>query len=312
MPGPVPPAESWESLVNRWRSRSRLVEEDFDRCWERIRIACAGLNPPIIILALDGIDEVGDTSSEKRNVGELIAHFRLLAEELKPDSRLIVTCRIKKTLDAYLHYDSVSGVDLPGLKEFKVDDFDSQEFRMLWQIWFSGEELPPLAEEILSPKTVSSSNSPPGNLVDRIQSLKHPALFGMLRRLDSAEERQAIFSDNAQVWAKLMKFYISWFSLKVSKRRKGYSTDRVEAVLKSVARACESLISAVDTYSLEEHWVKPAMSEFQFGREIIEVVFDEAVSCGLVDSDGRANGTYHPVPWNWRFRFLQSHLSKLA
>jgi hypothetical protein len=160
---------------------------------------------------------------------------------------------------------------------------------------------------------MGGAKEPTAELRNRIEALKHPALLGCARDLNQVQ-RQELFRGTDAVWIELLTSYLKWFARKAF-RRKGYEEDRVQAVLKAVARACEQLPPSVETYDLEEHWVKPAMSDPQLGQEMIRDVFREAISSGLVDSPGQSSYTMpssFPVPWIWRFRFLQAHLAKLV
>jgi hypothetical protein len=313
MPGHYPKAESFELLVNRWRSEAQIDPENFGKCWKRIRAASSEFERPIIVLSLDGIDEVASTDSEKRNAEELIAHFRQVASDYEPEGLLVVTCRVRKTFDNFMKYEGAGAPQPSGFKIFPLGDFDGQEFVDVWKKWFKGEPLPEFVQQAATAPRMGGTQARSEESRMRIEALRHPALLGCVRRLTQIE-RQQLFQEDDAVWVKLLTSYLDWFALKVF-RRIGYNEERVQAVLKAVARECEKLSSTVAIYDLEEHWVKPATKDPQLGNEMVRDVFREALSSGLVESPDSPRYTmsdYGPWPWIWRFRFLQSHFANLV
>jgi hypothetical protein len=108
LPGPNPPRRSLPELIGTWRSARPMQAESLEASLRRIRMANSGLPRPVLLLALDGIDE--SRWDERSDAHETIAYFRKMHNEARPaEALLLVTCRTRDQFEVYVGADGVGG-----------------------------------------------------------------------------------------------------------------------------------------------------------------------------------------------------------
>jgi hypothetical protein len=305
LPGPNPPRRSLPELVGTWRSVSPMQAESLEASLRRIRIANGGLPRPVLLLALDGIDE--SRWDERSDAHEVIAYFRKMHNEARPaDALLLVTCRTRDQFRTYVSTDGVGGRQLAPIQEAILKEFTDDEFRAAWGLWFPGEPIPETAMPGEPAAVIGSANGAGTSLVAR--ALRHPVLLGLLLREFTAEERSGLLAGGAAEWRKLVEKYVDWFELKAA-RRLGRNDGLVREVLRAAAVATAGDSTA--TYDLDRDWVGPAVAGTGAATSLLRAIFFEAVTAGMIDSDGTRfeRPRRVPAPWTWHFPFIAEHLS---
>lgn len=312
VPGPAVPAESFEDLIARWKTEAAPRPETLHITWRSVLAANESAARPILILALDGIDETAAPDASDRKIGPLIAHFLALSRSSAPDALLIVTCRDKTTFDRFVP-DEPGGVQLPEIRTVQLEDFNGTELKEVWTKWFSGERVPDFIASSAAAPLAGGSTVPAKGTDPRFEALKHPALLGCLQRF-SPEDRSKLLLGGEKQWIDLLEFYLKWFASKVQQRRE-YREGDVRAVLQVAAETCGSAANQGGIYDREQHWAAPSVSKTGLPHLSVLRIFQEAVSCGLLmvaDSPAYQVSPSKPVRWRWRFDFLPPYLAKLA
>jgi hypothetical protein len=141
--------------------------------------------------------------------------------------------------------------------------------------------------------------------------LRHPVLLGCLREL-SVEDRGGFLRGEVGAWRSLVEKYVGWFARKV-KRRRGCSMETVRSVLRAAGEATLAETTTA-TYQLEGHWIDPGRRDTGESRLLVEAIFVDAVTAGLVDAGGArfAMPASAPVTWKWHERFVQEHVARFV
>ena len=299
MPGDFPTRSTLPELVASWRSTYPRAPESLTQSLNRIRIANRVAERPILLLALDGIDE-NDSQAE---AGEVLGHFMALHQ--KPDQQdalLIVTCREPDQLEGLIGAQGAGGMPLRAPHLVRLDDFTREEFDEVWERWF-GTEPPDVSQSSDAESTFGTPQLPSHIGV----ALRHPIFLGCFRGLDE-EQRERFLNDEPEPWRVVMDRYLEWFSVKVNRRLR-LNLGTTKRILRAAAAATVSERSET-TYQLETHWIQPGMRETSLTRPELKRVFDDAITAGIVDVDGERYSVESAAsrPWRWRFTQLRDHL----
>ena len=231
MPGPRPPHQTLSQLVASWRSRNSTETETLEMTLERVRIANDGGARPVLLLALDGIDEFGWRA--KADVAEVISHFlRMHQLGIQQEALLLVTCRSREHFDAMVAPQGTGARDRPDIPEVELDEFTDSEFSEVWQRWFGTEPLPELEAREDSYATLDETRGDSTRTL--VRALRHPVILGCTRNL-SPEHRQQLVAGDADQWRSLLEEYVNWFSSKVS-RRHGFAAQTIRGALYAAAK----------------------------------------------------------------------------
>jgi hypothetical protein len=298
-------------VVGTWRNAPSLIGSPTEAL-RRLRVANPDVRPPVLVLGFDGLDEVPD--SERVEAEELIRHFHKMHLELhrsqvQPDGLLVVTCRNKDDLDDVVAPQGTGGSIQPEIPSVRIDEFSEEEFAAVWALWFRDEPLPRLGrpDEMLA--TVADTVARIAAPDQRLVALRHPVLLGCTKSL-SAEQRQRLYQGDAEVWSEVLNRYFAWFARKAS-RRAGCSVRKAREVLKAVARKTARHAGPCNR---DADWVAPATAHTGDTRHLVGQIFDDAVTAGVVEINGRSRYTLPaatPIKWRWRFPELAAHLASL-
>jgi hypothetical protein len=299
-------------IVGTWRNAPSPTGSPTE-VLRQLRMANPDVGPPVLVLGFDGLDEVPD--SERVEAEELIRHFHRMHVELhrsqvEPDGFLVVTCRNKEDLDDVVAPQGTGGPIQPEVPSFKIDEFSDEEFAAVWALWFRDEPVPRLGlpDEMLA--TVADTFAGAAAADPRLLALRHPAMLGCTKLL-SAAQRQQLYQGDAALWREVLKRYFTWFTKKASRRAR-CSVDKAREVLKAVARGTAGKSGACDR---DDDWVTPATAHTGYTPHLVSRIFDDAVTAGVVEIDGRSRYTLQagtPIQWRWRFPELAAHLASLA
>jgi hypothetical protein len=298
-------------VVDEWRN-ARSVGETPKEALRRLCVANPGVGRPVLVLGLDGLDEVA--ASDRMEAENLIRYFHTMHVELhssqaEPDGLLVVTCRAPEELDDIVAPLGVGGAPLPPIPRREIGEFSDEEFSAVWARWFPDEPVPRLGVEDEMLATVAETVAGPRPADQRLRALRHPVLLGCMKSF-SPQQRQQLYQGDGELWRQVLNSYFTWFSRKASARA-GCSLKKVREVLKAVARATAGKSGACDR---DGDWVAPAVAHTGDTRHLVGQIFDDAVTAGVVNAGRRryAVPTGTPIEWRWRFPELAAHLASLA
>jgi hypothetical protein len=279
----------------------------------RLRVANADLGRPVLVLGLDGLDEVSEP--ERAEAEALIRHFYSMHVELhrsriEPDGLLIVTCRNRDDLDYVVGPRGTGGLPPPDIPAIDVGEFTDEEFGAVWDLWFPDEVVPRLGLSDEMRATVADAVDEVTTQDQRLLALRHPVLLGCTKLL-SPEERQLLYRGDAGVWGQVLASYFDWFTRKAGIRA-GCHRRKVLGVLKAAARA--TVATPLRTCDREDDWVTPATTDTGQAPELVRQIFDDAVTAGVVIAGPNkyTQPVRLPIEWRWRFSELATHLASLA
>ena len=111
----------------------------------QLRLANPDVARPVLVMGLDGLDEVSEP--ERAEAEALIRHFHAMHLELhrsqiEPDGLLIVTCRNRDDLDRVIAPRGTGGVPPSAIPDFDVGEFTDEELAAVWALWFPEEAVP--------------------------------------------------------------------------------------------------------------------------------------------------------------------------
>lgn len=296
-------------VLDSWRN-ARSASESPTEALRRLRIANPDAGYPVLVLGLDGLDEVSET--ERREAEDLIRdfhemHVKLHRSQLEPDGLLVVTCRDEEDVHHVVAPQGPGGPPPPEIPSLKIEEFSDEEFAAVWAIWFRDEALPRLGalDEMLA--TVADTVAAPDR---RLLALRHPVLLGCTKSL-CKEERQLLYRGDSAVWSQVLVSYFDWFTKKTC-RRAGCHPRVVLGVLKAAARATAA--TPLGAHDREGDWVTPAAKETGQAPDLVRKIFDDAVTTGVVIAGPTkyTQPVHLPIEWRWRFPELAAHLASLA
>jgi hypothetical protein len=302
----------WSDLRPEARDRR---QEGFTNAINRLMIANPGLDPPILVLGLDGLDETTKLSQNSAAVRRALRWFRREDEAARqnlrrPVASLIVTARNHEDIeDNFLNYAS-SGFDAkwqPATVHF--DDFSNKELSELAQsslgklaVRFRAALDPRLhrPNETIDDAPVPSES--PGGIISRpiapeiISSLKHPSMWRAFLELSISLQNDVLDGTPAAL-DNLAHEFCAWFCKKLRGRQQYLATRRVMEALANIACKVEA---SLGPFQFEEDWCCPAR-DAGFATDQARALFDEAKSAGFVRTQARSR-------WTWRHGFCSRYL----
>lgn len=310
------------SATHEWRKF--LLQSSLDR----FRIANKHVQPPLLFLGVDGLDE-GVEDDNKLAVEDAVRWFTAEDERARtgngpPLATLVITCRDlshlvrnwpQLGLEATGKEGSFSIVAerLPPPALISVTDFSPAE------LLGAAQEVLPLtlfgmltkAAELATGRTEVSVGTPLiRTLSDRenmapsadegaYNALLHPVMWQALLRLDDPDKELALRGDE-QGLHRLACAYVTWFCVKAQMRL--YELD--EAEIREVLRAV-AVRSGADRAVLLDYdsdWKAPACGTHAVSERQAKKLYNEAQSGGLIMRD-------RPLKWYWRHSFVRDYLA---
>lgn len=302
MPGPSPRGRSVGQLVADWRGAQR--PDSIDESIARLRIANGNIQKPVLVLALDGLDE--SEWREDGRVTETLAYF--MDTHNRPasaDALLVVTARNRQQFLSHFPRQGAGGARNRDVREIPLDEFTDDELLTVWRKWFPGEPEPVLVPTNNEAATFGEVRGAP--TVPMSSALHHPILVGCVSEL-SPQQRQGVIAGDAANWRAVLDIYLEWFSGKVMVRH-GFPVDTVMDVLRAVARATTTNGNA--DLDFQAHWIEPARADIDATDRVFRNIFLDAITAGVIESSlGRFEMPDRmAVPWRWCLRLVPEHLS---
>ncbi len=311
-------------LVNGWRTHgtpgnSTDTEEE---AIARLAIANPGMSPPVLILGLDGVDQLREDSRWHAAARDLVRQFWRLHRDRKnfgpPPARLLVTCRSIEDVAGLISESGGTGLPDPkDLPNINLDQFTIEEFA---EVCNGERSLEPEIRRSLSKAVSRVANpelggvgaleiqtlreslgeAPDSQVVIVVGILRHPVMWQRFLSLTSGE-RAGLLAGDAAAFGRLSDRYVDWFCNRAVKRH-DWSREDLTEVLGRVARECQE----PTTDYADNAW---AMAVTNAGIQSIDskALVREAASSGMINRE-RRGGAYSAHRWSWRHAFVVSHL----
>jgi len=291
-----------------WRNTSVAANGTIERVIERLKRANPKTKGPVLVVALDGIDETFHPSAAK----DLRALLSILKKNFDPrqpvstsNFKLIVTCRNLSELKQYLPHDAadVDEQPLDWIKSVPFDPFNAEEFRDIVL-----QDAKNLADR-LAPETSISAlprlNAVTGNSRDeqtltssRYTYLRDPLTWREFISLTPAQQSDVLDQKDDATFALGEKLF-ERFARKANRRRPTLDRDTLIAMMKAVAAGMEGLPGPWTRNA----WCEKGKATGVSTENQCIMIFGEASEAGLIDGSA--------ADWNWR-NFAIPHFLKNA
>jgi len=308
--------ESWPGReFNRWRSpnsHGELKVEAVDGLLTRIRQADREAPRPILLLNLDGIDEIQHRQAAKQLIEEF---FRRRRDE-SSDAVLLVTCRsegtdvnraMRKIISTWLRtevpYKCENMVGKVVVGDFDVDELiraadelgGPYRYRLAASLQAPSSDLP--VEAIFVGDEDFASGGPPVVRRDVAQSFLHPAMWQAFLEVGE-DQRHRVLDGEPSALRPLADAFLDRFCRKAELRRPVLSGDRIIRALEKIGVGLSADHSVFDR---DQDWV--ARARELVGDEEARQLFDEAKSYGLITETDQGR-------WSWRHAFVYDRLRR--
>jgi len=310
----LPPGAWLSRIVAKWRGAplDRLGSQEI--ALVRLERAHDSDTRPVIVLALDGLDEASDRGA---NLQEPIRDvLRFISEQFtncsdpaqSPKAVLIVTCRSRKDIDSVWPHRSTLLPDTDNLCFIPVSDFSNSELEQAAERWLPGSVarrfllrtrahlvLPSLemggVSNPYSLQTMDAQAAAPRWIDEEVyEYLKHPLLWRFFCEVQDEEAQKGILNSVKQEIWKLCENYVDWFCEKARKRNPDFRSEDAKYMLKQVAL---SFGNEAQPGYLSKDWIEVVASDQRFHAVQAERLFKEATSFGMVQELSRGR-------WRWR------------
>lgn len=306
--------ESWVAeLVSNWRNSNQRSHstEPIDTAIARL-IAAASGTPPILRLALDGIDEVGPRP-EYRAIGQILRFFRkedtlCRAEGRLPRAVLLVTCRDPE--EVYSNWIDLGcfAQDVDTIRHLRLTQFSNPELRQIADLVLESSVASRIRRAIeiggsdryRDPRAVAG-DMPRAALPEVVEALRHPGLWRFFSEDFDQNEQHMILDGEHACLDRLCRSFVDWLCKKAERRKHAIPSDTTRTIVRTVA----SLLSDPGQAGrLQEDWVQPAHAATGCAEMEARQVFREAASLGLVI---KVEGLH----WKWKHPFMCEYLANL-
>jgi hypothetical protein len=309
------PINWFSQIVAKWRNcaEDKLSSDSPEVSLGRLSDAHASNSRPVVVLAIDGFDELEPACAERIDYVRKLITFtwqEYLAERNKscpPKLVLLATCRDKDEVLRYLPREHQYSSSDPQPTPIEVPDFDLDELEVIARDRLTqpvSDRIAAHIAKVRSIKTVSLlTQAAPPHVSQTLQinedvyaALSHPLFWGMFCDLTEAEQHRVLDGEEAVIW-KLCVKYLHWFCERAKRKNLGCDVRRMKGILKSVAVVSRTLTAP---FLQQANWIAPARGA-GFGDATADWLFLEAKSFGLVKLDSAVDA--HET-WRWRHPFI--------
>jgi hypothetical protein len=296
-------------LIEKLRGGANSNSDD-DAGMERLKLANGGASPPLLVLGLDGIDEIDPSDPALEKSRRLIRffwslHTRHMNEQSRPPARLLVSCRERRDVEAIIQTRSGTGVREPAPLYIPVGSFEDSDLAFLLRSP-GGEVTPDVAKKLLAALDAGPLFREDTEFAKEVADdqagrclhlLRHPKIWHCFTML-TPEQQDGILQQDDRAFMVLAEMYLKWFQNRANFRRHRFDPEDIILVLRNVAGNC---FSASKTYQQTE-WVQCTMETLEWPLGRAEHFYREAVHSGLVDVESQR-------AWRWRHEFLVKYLT---
>jgi hypothetical protein len=289
-----------------WRKVPTQEDGTVERAIKRLKAANPTIKQPILLFALDGIDETfdADAANDLRTALKIQKdNYNRLQTVSKNDFKLVVTCRDLGELEKYLPHDAAD-MDRPPLdwlKTIEFKAFDADEFREIVN-QDAGEAV---KKRLVPEPTISTSAAPLSGAVisssgeaamsERYLYLRDPLVWRSFIAL-TPEQQEEVLDEKDDAACALGKKIFERFVRKTHRRR----TALDHATLLPVMRAV-----AIEMEKERKPWTRNAFCEKGRATGVsldsqCREIFGEATEAGLIDGSA--------ADWKWRNSAIPKYL----
>jgi hypothetical protein len=289
---------------------------------ERLERAHSSSVRPILVLALDGLDEALNTGPESqdavRRVLALVSEEYRMASQGPTSPRVVVfvTCRTREDLQLIWDLGQPDfGIGGEARKEIPLGDFTPEELVELAEKSTSravAERIIGVMHQELTPPDVAWSRMSmsaarsigAGSKLAKAdegicEALRHPLLWHFFAGLgESAQQR--MLSCDPDVLRQVCRGYLQWFCDKANRRRCPHFKEANARYM--LARIARKFGDAGRVARYNADWTRPATRDGRFGENDACHLFREASSFGIVK-------LVEAGTWRWRHPFLCEYLA---
>ncbi len=308
------PKNWFGEVVAKWRNcpEDKLHIDSPQISLRRLDNAHGDSSRPIVILAIDGFDELRVTDLERSSYARSLIGYvwdQFVEEQrnvLPPKLVLITTCRAHDDVFNFLPRHGQHSPDKP--KTIAIGDFGIDELAEVAHEFLPHTVFSRISERVaaergrgnLTTATLATGAGGPQSrpVSDEIfRAMLHPLFWRFFYELgDELAQHRALDGDR-ETLKDLCRKYMDWFLKKAVLRNPDIDSTMIKPALKSIAGAA-SARTQVLTHAA--HWINPAVSA-GIGEAAANRLFMEAKSFGLVKSDDPVAA---PQVWRWRHQFV--------
>jgi hypothetical protein len=288
-----------------WRGASRYPVDNLLDSVERLKIANPKTGPPILTLALDGVDE-GVKEGHEDYITALIRQLVSIDKDSSalpgkiPEIRLLVTCREEEEFTRFLDTD-ISGLELEieppakGYEAIMFGPFTPEEFLMA----VKADELELIDKIFQIAKRVagmptSAAGPAPGAvppIYPHLEFLCDPLIWRVFTTLGE-KDKMAVLTGKPAGQKKLGAVLLKRFCQKTEARCSWKRSKKLEEILQSLA----SKFRRPSNKRNRPNFIKEA-GKLGLAFEECDRLFDEAINGGLI--------TGGKTSWVWRHRVIE-------
>lgn len=320
------------TLVAAWRTKEDAPPgtDSDDVAVQRLIRANPGVDPPILVLGLDGVDEVPYDQSWRHRAGRLIRYFWELHQNPRgvPPARLYVTCRSRGDVEPFIGSRGGHGVVGRPIRYVTVGEFSDGELAVVCRRTAGVDpgvadtllraiaartpgpyDAGAVADDPYSPEPLgftAVAGAALGAALDALRVIRHPILWHHFSEM-SQSEQAALLGGAPHALDGLADRYLDWFARRAQSRRDFTPAD-VRIVLGAVAKRCANPEVSYEP----SDWNVPARDASGWGDVFVRKLFHEAVSSGMIDEIPSAGGGSGKAPgsWRWRHPFVAGRLAE--
>ncbi|MCL5959781.1 MAG: hypothetical protein M1358_10815 [Chloroflexi bacterium] len=311
------------NLVRGWANLPpghRRQHEQLAHALRRLRIANPNTTPPILHLALDGLDEGVDTTNQEQDIREILECFWNIDKHRwtqPPEAVLVVTCRdLDEVVRKWLRLDrSAFGYLGEPPQGVEVSDFSSGELlsaarndlpnhfsRIETALCTPDGPFPEESPEYPELLGLASHVPPLPGMPDNIlEALRHPAMWHALVMLPDSVLSE-VLNGEPEAILQLGGVFVRWFCEKTVLRSQdaGLGDQGVLYVLRAIAKGTKDI--GRTRMSVRE-WNEFACDNGMVNLIVANRLHTEACSGGLILKDDAAY-------WRWRHSFVWDYLAE--
>jgi hypothetical protein len=272
---------------------------------DRLRRSNPETRPPLLVVDLDGLDEVHESSHA--DVRGLINLFWNPERPGRVDSVLVLTCRTSAKSTQQEKEDLISiwlntenpQLFLDHVETVPIGEFNNEELRTAARRL--GEDVHRRIGASLKEGFASDTNAFEvlgGGVIEidsmMVDSLRHPVMWGVFAILDPSQ-RSLVLSGDRELLNFMARQFLNRFSRKSHQRRSSLSAEQIEYGLRSIGNID---LSDQPLRERQVHWIQatPALGENESAY-----LYREALSYGLIREES-------PGVWRWRHVFVGDYL----
>ena len=307
-------ARSIESLIDEWRGAASpgTTGSGDATALKLLMDANRSVTNPVLILGLDGIDEIRESNPLYGQASQLIRFFwelhrkHMFAASVPP-ARLLVTCRRRSDFTRFIG--PIAATSDISLTPIDLGEFSPKEFEglLLNTVNIDSGVAERLIDRTHFTLGTSRERSPfsanNAAVIDPkwISLLRRPIIWRFFAKLKPAEQIQLVDGDEAPEF-KIAEKYFEWFLTRTRKRH-GLDEDRVNDSLRAAARASDASGGPYAFTFWKDNVMPPGLS-----IEQARSLYHESISAGIIDDIPPAGRVQTMIsvefPWRWQHEFF--------